>query len=101
MVPGIHRRTLVSSERMMQMEVTLDGGSTLAVHTHPHEQITYVVRGRLRMLVNGEARELGPGDSLLLPGDTPHGVQVIEDSLVIDTFNPPREDLLAQDNQLL
>ena len=82
---------------MMQMQVRLEAGSHLPEHQHPHEQITYVISGRLRMLVAGEPRELGPGDTVYLHSEVRHGVDVLEDTLVIDTFSPPREDLLAQD----
>jgi quercetin dioxygenase-like cupin family protein len=97
MVPGIHRQTLASGERLMLMQVRLEAGSHLPEHQHPHEQLTYVLRGRLRMLVGGVVRELGPGDTICMPGGTPHAVDTLEESLVIDTFSPPREDLLAQD----
>jgi quercetin dioxygenase-like cupin family protein len=97
MVPGIRRQTIASGAHMMQMRVRLDAGSHLPEHQHPHEQITYVVSGRLRMLVAGVAHEIGPGDSLYLDSDVRHAVDVLEDALVVDTFSPPREDLLAQD----
>jgi quercetin dioxygenase-like cupin family protein len=94
---GIRRRTIAAGERMMQMLVVLDRGAHLPEHQHPHEQLTHVLRGRLRFLIAGEARELGPGESVCLPGGTPHGADALEETLVIDTFSPPREDLLAED----
>jgi quercetin dioxygenase-like cupin family protein len=97
MFPGIRRRTVASGEQMMQMLVMLDGGSHLPEHQHPHEQITHVLRGRLRLIVAGAPHELVAGQSLSILGGTPHAADVLEDSLVIDTFSPPREDLLAQD----
>jgi quercetin dioxygenase-like cupin family protein len=97
MVPGIRRRTLAAGKQMMQMEVALDAGSHLPEHQHPHEQLTHVLRGRLRFTLAGVARDLAAGQSLCIPGDTLHAADAIEDTLVIDTFSPPREDLLAQD----
>ena len=97
MTEGIRRRTLVSGPQMMQMAAKLDKGSQLAEHEHPHEQITYVVQGKLHFFLAGERHELSTGDSLLIPGNVPHGVSVVEDTFVIDTFSPPREDLLEQD----
>lgn len=99
-VEGIRRRTLAAGEKLMQMIVTLDAGAHLPEHQHPHEQISYVLRGRLRFHVAGAPQELGPGQAICLPGGTPHAADVLEDSLVIDTFSPPREDLLAQDREL-
>jgi quercetin dioxygenase-like cupin family protein len=97
MVAGIRRRTLAAGERMMQMLVALDAGSHLPEHQHPHEQLTHVLRGRLRFSIAGVARELSAGQSLCLPGGTLHAADALEDTLVLDTFSPPREDLLAED----
>src|SRR4051794_1946058 len=93
MFPGIRRRTLASGAQMMQMIVTLDAGSHLPEHQHPHEQLSHVLSGRLRLSLAGVAHELGAGQSLLIPGGTPHAVDALEDTLVVDTFSPPREDL--------
>ena len=101
MVAGVRRRTLVSGDTMMQMLVTLTAGSQLPEHQHPHEQISHVLIGRLRFTLEGgkDVRELGPGDSLYLPANLPHAAEALDDCTVVDTFSPPREDLLAQDRQ--
>ena len=97
MVPGIRRHTVAVGEQMMQMLVTLDEGSHLPEHQHPHEQITHVLRGRLRLTVAGVPHELVAGHSLCISGGTLHAADSLEDTLVIDTFSPPRQDLLDQD----
>lgn len=101
MVPGIRRQTLVSGDTMMQMIVQLDAGSRLPEHSHPHEQVTHVLRGRLCLILAGIPYELGAGESLYIASNTPHAAEIDEDTLVIDTFSPPRQDLLAQDRELL
>lgn len=97
MVPGVRRRTLVSGDTMMQMLVTFAASSRLPEHQHPHEQISHVLAGRLRFTLEGgtDVRELGPGDSLYLP----HAAEALDDCTVVDTFSPPREDLLLRDRQ--
>ncbi len=97
MVPGIRRRTLVSGDRMMQILVTLEAGSDLPEHHHPHEQIAYVMHGLVRFWIAGEQRDLQAGEQLLIPGGVPHAVRALKQSAVLDTFSPPREDMLAQD----
>jgi quercetin dioxygenase-like cupin family protein len=92
MLPGVWRRTLNYGERLMVVQVTVEKGVAVPVHSHPHEQITYIVEGQLAMEVEGQTYMLGPGDSLLVPGDVEHGGTAIERTLVIDTFSPPRED---------
>ena len=96
-VPGIRRQTIASGAEMMQMRVRLDAGSHLPEHQHPHEQLTYVVSGRLHMRLAGTLYDLGAGEAVNIPGGTPHSADVPEDSFVIDTFSPPRDDYLALD----
>jgi quercetin dioxygenase-like cupin family protein len=95
--PGILRRTTATGDHMMQMYVRLEEGTRLPEHKHPHEQLTYLLSGRLRLLVAGTAHDLGPGDAFLIPGNTLHSAIVLEEAVALDTFSPPREDLLAQD----
>ena len=97
MVEGVRRRTTVSGPAMSQMVVTLEAGRHLPEHRHAQEQVVHVVRGRLRVHVGGVPQEVGAGESLYLAGDVMHSVDVLEEALVVDTFSPPRADLLAQD----
>jgi quercetin dioxygenase-like cupin family protein len=97
MFAGVRRRTLVAGERMMQIAVILDRGAHVPEHRHPHEQIAHVLRGRLRLTLAGVAHEIDPGESLYIPGHAPHSAEALEETLVVDTFSPPREDLLEED----
>lgn len=92
MVPGLWRRTLSWGERLMVVQVTLEAGTVVPAHRHPHEQITYVVEGELAMEVEGRTHVLRAGDSLLFPADVEHGATALQRTLVIDTFSPPREE---------
>jgi len=92
MVPGLWRRTLSWGERLMVVQVTLEEGTVVPAHRHPHEQITYVVEGELSMEAEGLTYVLRAGDSLLFPGNVEHGATALKRTLVIDTFSPPRED---------
>ena len=96
-VDGIRRQMLAVTEHMMQIIVQLDAGSHLPAHQHPEEQITHMISGRLRFTLNGEVLELGPGESLAIPGGVQHAAEVLEESMAIDTFSPPRQDMLEQD----
>lgn len=96
---GIKRRTITSGASMYQMRAELSAGSRLPEHQHPHEQIAFVLKGRMRLIVAGEPHELTAGEAFYLASNVPHGVETIEDTTVIDTFSPPREDYLALDAQ--
>ena len=95
--PGIVRRTLAAGEHMMQILVTLEQGCHLPEHSHHHEQLTYLLQGRLRMYIGGQVVDLAPGDAVCIPSGVVHAADVLEQGVAIDTFSPPREDMLAQD----
>ena len=84
---------------MYQMRAELDAGSRLPEHAHPQEQIVHVIKGRLRVLVADRPQEVGAGEAFYLASNVPHGVEALEDTVVIDTFSPPRGDYLALDEQ--
>ncbi len=64
-------------------------------HAHPHEQITYVAAGELLFFIDGEPHHLSAGDLVTVPGDVPHAIQLLSESVrLVDTFTPIREDFL-------
>ena len=64
-------------------------------HSHPHEQMSIVVAGKVRFFVEGEERIAVPGDVLQFPADCWHGATMMEEEVVlIDIFSPVREDFL-------
>ena len=96
-VPGIRRMTIVHGETLYQMIAELQAGSVLPQHQHEQEQITFIVKGRLRMIAAGVPHELAAGDSFYIASNVSHGVETIEDTIALDTFSPPRTDYLAID----
>jgi len=64
-------------------------------HTHPHEQMSMVISGRVRFFVEGEERLALPGDVLHFPSNSLHGATMMDEEVVIiDIFTPLREDFL-------
>jgi quercetin dioxygenase-like cupin family protein len=92
MFPGVVRRTLSDGDRLMLIEVTIEEGAVVPMHTHPHEQTGYLISGRFLFELGDERRELGPGDCWLVPSNVPHQVTALEPCLALDIFSPPRED---------
>ena len=99
--PGIRRRTHAHGRTMYQMMAQLAAGSRMPEHSHPQEQIVHILAGRMKLIVEGVPHELQTGDSFYLGSNVPHGVETIEETRVLDTFSPPREDYLAKDKELL
>ena len=100
-VPGIRRRTMASGATMYQMVAKLEARSLMPAHQHPQEQIVHIISGRMRLIVEGVPHELKTGDSYYLASNVPHGVETLEETTVLDTFSPPRDDYLAIDQQKL
>jgi quercetin dioxygenase-like cupin family protein len=92
MLPGIVRRTMTAGDKMMLIEVTLDPGAVVPMHTHPHEQTGYVVSGRMRLQIADETLDLNPGDAYMIPGGAEHEATALEPLVIVDIFSPPREE---------
>jgi quercetin dioxygenase-like cupin family protein len=91
-LPGLSRRTLAQAQSMMVCEFIFDGHVTVPIHSHPHEQVGYIVEGRVEMSIDGKKFELLKGDTYVVPSNVPHGAFTLEPAVIVDTFSPPRED---------
>jgi quercetin dioxygenase-like cupin family protein len=93
---GIERQ-MIWGERLMMCRLILQPQVVTAVHSHPHEQMTIVARGRVRFIVDGRDRMASAGDVLLFPANIPHGATMLDEEVeLIDIFSPLREDFLPQ-----
>jgi quercetin dioxygenase-like cupin family protein len=95
-VPGVHMKTLVHGAETLMAEFHLAAGHELPAHAHPHEQTGYLVRGRIRLRIGNETREISAGDAWTVPGGVEHGADLLEDSVAIEVWSPVREDLLPR-----
>lgn len=57
--------------------MNIPAGQSSAPHTHPNEQWIYLLAGRLRAVVDGQEREVGPGELIYIPAGTVHSVDVL------------------------
>ena len=94
MFEGVSRRTLNAGERTSIHEIAIAAGCVVPMHTHPHEQIGYLVAGRVRFELGDEVKELSAGDSWIIPSEVPHEVTALEDAVALDIFSPAREEYI-------
>jgi quercetin dioxygenase-like cupin family protein len=92
MLPGLVRRTLAHTKSIMLCEFTFDAHVEIPIHSHPHEQVGYIVKGHVEMTIDGQKFELKMGDSYSSPPNIPHGAFTLEPTIIVDAFYPPRED---------
>jgi len=91
LAPGVSRR-FITADRMTIGRFRLSRGAIVPRHSHDHEQVSFVVSGALRFEVAGETILVNAGEVLQIPSWAEHGVEALEDTEVIDTFCPVRQD---------
>lgn len=91
------KRRIVTGEMLTVAKIYLADGFVVPMHSHHNEQVTQVLKGRMRF-VFGEDRaremELGPGDVVVIPAHLPHEATCIGDVEEMDTWSPRRDDWL-------
>jgi len=96
---GIERQVVVG-ERLMICRFRFAPFLVTPEHSHPHEQMSLVMNGRVRFFIEGKERMAAPGDVLHFPSNCVHGATMMEEEVVlIDIFTPLREDFLNQDTR--
>ncbi|RKM61802.1 MULTISPECIES: cupin domain-containing protein [unclassified Butyrivibrio] len=91
---GVTRRVLAYSKDLMCVENSFEKGAIGALHHHPHTQITYVVSGEFEFEIDGVRKVVRAGDSMLKTNDVVHGCVCLEKGVLLDIFNPMREDFV-------
>jgi quercetin dioxygenase-like cupin family protein len=90
---GMTRRGVVVGDLMVALHSAV-AGLRPQPHAHPNDQICIVIAGRLLMEIGGERRIMEPGEFAYVPKNVTHRIQTLEqDTLVIDVFDPCREDI--------
>ena len=89
----ITRRVLVGDKEMI-VWWSMQAGAHAAAHAHPHEQMFWVISGRMDFRLGTERRMCNPGALGVIPGGVEHEAWFLEDTDVIDVFAPPREDFM-------
>lgn len=70
----------------------IKAGSVLPEHSHIHEQVSNVLSGEFEMTINGQTKTLTPGQVAVIPPNVPHSGKAVTDCIIMDVFNPERED---------
>jgi quercetin dioxygenase-like cupin family protein len=71
-------------------------GGIGAMHSHPHSQVTYVVKGVFEMTIGDQKKIIRQGDGYYVPPNTMHGCVCLEEGMLVDAFSPHREDILKK-----
>jgi quercetin dioxygenase-like cupin family protein len=64
-------------------------------HSHPHEQISLVLQGKVKFIIGAKEQIVSAGEVLHFPPHSWHGATMLEEEVVLlDIFSPIREDFL-------
>jgi len=85
---------IVTGEREMLAQIYLKRGALVPMHSHESEQMTYILQGALRVVVDGEEMTVREGEVLHIPSGVSHQAEALEDTFELDVFSPIRLDWL-------
>ncbi len=92
---GVTRKVLSYSENIMSVELHFEKDAIGALHSHPHEQIGYIISGSLIYKEAGqEDKILSAGDTYYVAPNVEHGVVALEETMLFDVFTPMRKDFI-------
>jgi len=88
-------RQLVVGQNIMLARVLLKKGCVVPEHSHPNEQVTYILEGALKFWIDGREILVNAGETLTIPPNMPHKAEAMEDTVDLDVFYPPRADWMS------
>jgi len=91
---GVSRKVLAHSDNMMAVEVHFETGAIGPMHSHPHEQLTYVLSGAFEFTIGDEVKVVKSGDTMYKEPNIEHGCVCLEAGVLIDNFTPMRKDFV-------
>ena len=95
------QRQFVVGQNIMLARVLLKKGCIVPEHSHPNEQLTYIVEGALLFWIDGREITVHAGEVLCIPSNMPHKAEALEDTVDLDIFTPPRADWINKTDQYL
>lgn len=91
---GVVRKVLAYAKNQMMTEVHFEKDARGNAHSHPHEQISYIVKGRFEFTIDNITEILEQGDSIYIPPNAEHSALALEEAIILDVFTPMREEFL-------
>jgi len=80
-------------EKMTLTIMEFEPNTVLPEHSHPHEQVGYMVEGEAEFIIDGRSQQVRAGQMWCLPGGVRHQVKVGPRPMrVVEAFYPIRED---------
>jgi quercetin dioxygenase-like cupin family protein len=88
-------RRIAWDGKVMIGRTDVQKGYVVPLHSHPNEQVTWVISGKWRFRLEGKTVEVGPNEMIFIPANVEHSAEAVETLVAYDIFTPPREDWLT------
>jgi quercetin dioxygenase-like cupin family protein len=95
------QRQMVWGQGVMLARVLLKKGCVVPMHSHLNEQLTYILEGALKFLIDGREIVVNAGEVLTIPAHMPHQAEALADTVDLDIFHPPRADWINKTDRYL
>lgn len=90
----IKRKIMSYNADLMLVKAAFLKGGIEAIHKHPLLQISYVIDGIFEIKIGEGIKTLKSGDIYFVPSNVLHGAVCLKKGMLIDVFNPMREDFV-------
>ncbi|MBK0370070.1 cupin domain-containing protein [Flavobacterium agrisoli] len=92
------QRKIIHLEQLMVTVIEITDGPMKnpdPFHSHPHEQISYIAEGSLKLFIEDREYLLQKGDVFKVASNLKHAIQTLTEKVtLVDGFSPIREDFL-------
>jgi quercetin dioxygenase-like cupin family protein len=96
--PG-RSRVAVHTDNLMMVIFDFEDGPAEKpdpLHSHPHEQISYIASGKVMYYLGDEQQTMETGDMVTIAPNLPHAIQALTPKVrLVDAFTPVREDFFS------
>jgi mannose-6-phosphate isomerase-like protein (cupin superfamily) len=97
---GMSRQAIIIGDVMLALHEAFPN-LKCKPHTHTSAQISYMLKGKLRMRIGNEERVISPGEMGYVPPNVEHSIESLDEYvLVLDIFSPPRPDIVQRLDEL-
>ena len=89
---GVHEWKLRAEEAngsLFVFEDTLGRGKTTPLHTHPHDELAYVLEGEVVFFSEGAERSASAGTTIFTPRGLPHALTVVSETARVLAIQTP------------
>lgn len=88
-----YTRRVVVGKNLMLVYVEREAGSTTE-HSHPNEQMIYLLEGKAKFRLGDEEREIEAGQAIHVEPDQVHQVDALTPIRYLGIYSPPREEII-------